>query len=113
MSKNVSASKNPFQKKLFTIIPLCILIILTYTVTVSAWFTDFAQNNQMQIRSGTYDAQIEIIKDPAQPVSGDNLLWKTNNPVQSADTDISITENRVLCSDYQLRNQYARVSVSG
>lgn len=92
MSKNVSASKNPFQKKLFTIIPLCILIILTYTVTVSAWFTDFAQNNQMQIRSGTYDAQIEIIKDPAQPISGDNLLWKTNNPVQSADTDIPITE---------------------
>ena len=92
MSKNVSASKNPFQKKLFTIIPLCILIILTYTVTVSAWFTDFAQNNQMQIRSGTYDAQIEIIKDPAQSISGDNLLWKTNNPVQSADTDISITE---------------------
>lgn len=96
-------TSNNTMKRIIAVIPIVVLILICYTITVFGWFQDSLVSSA-KIKSGQYTAKIDILKDADGPASEDNLLWGSPENIISYDGNIELSDSRVTTAYISISN---------
>lgn len=85
-------NRHSLKMKMAAIASVFVFAAVCYAITAAAWFCG-SLNASAIIKSGSYAALVEIVKDPEKPADDSNLIWSSGSDgITSYDGVISLAE---------------------
>ena len=67
---------NRTVRRMLSIIPVLLVALSVYTMSALAWFRSSIMEKPMEIASGQYVGQVEIVKDATGLINDENLIGR-------------------------------------
>ena len=76
---------------MLSIIPVLVVALSVYTMSALAWFSSSIVEKPMEIASGQYVSQVEIVKEETGLINDDNLIGESHKTSSFLNENIDLS----------------------